>query len=205
MWGEARYLPAMTCIIISTIHCQKSSCFNCPTLCQACLSYEWDSGWQLSNWGWYASWIYALQWFCGSAERVLLFLWHDAWQSCGSIPTHAFIFYIIITAAITAFLWNLSGMYIPLEFHGIWLEFPWKQFWQAPGFHWIPTISTRFHWNSMELETEMAPQEWYHVHSLQRSCWMEGLLFIRQKISFYTMEIGCGNKSLKGGFLTLWS
>jgi len=58
----------------------------------------------------------------------------DVCQGLGSNLAHAFNFYIIITAVSNAFLWNLSGMLIPLEFHGIQLEFQWKLFQEAPGF-----------------------------------------------------------------------
>jgi len=61
------------------------------------------------------------------------------------------------------FHWNLAGIYFPLEFHGIWLEFQWIPMETVPGGSRIPVVSIRFRWIpsdsigiSMELETRMA-------------------------------------------------
>src|ERR1700687_2870934 len=58
--------------------------------------------------------------------------------------------------------WNLTGIYFPLEFHGIWLEFQWIPMETVPGGSRIPTISTGFRRIPLEFLWNWKP-EWLRL------------------------------------------
>ena len=66
------------------------------------------------------------------------------------------------------FHWNLAGIYFPLEFHGIWLEFQWIPMETVPRGSRIPVVSIRFHWipsDSIGIPTFRSESAGFHRNS----------------------------------------